>query len=94
MAVSAFLTHNLRSADAIFHWSDSSLLAVLEGRPNQQILAAELQRIVAQKHEITVTIEGRNMMLRVPLDFDLTPISYLHNAEDVNKLYPKPATQW
>jgi len=94
MAVSASLTHNLHSDDAIFHWSDSSLLIVLEGRRNQQILAAELQRIVAQNSEITVTIEGRNVMLRVPLDFDLTPISYLRNAEDVYKLTPKPATQW
>jgi len=94
MAVSASLTHNLHSDDAIFHWSDSSLLIVLEGRRNQQILAAELQRIVAQNSEITVTIEGRNVMLRVPLDFDLTPISYLRNAEDVYKLSPKPATQW
>jgi GGDEF domain-containing protein len=94
MAVSASLTHNLHSDDAIFHWSDSSLLIVLEGRRNQQILAAELQRIVAQNSEITVTIEGHNVMLRVPLDFDLTPISYLRNAEDVYKLTPKPATQW
>jgi GGDEF domain-containing protein len=94
MAVSAFLTHNLHSGDAIFHWSDSSLLVVLEGRPNVQILTAELQRIVAQNRDITVNIENRIVMLRIPLDFDLTPISYLHSAEDVYKLTPKPVTQW
>lgn len=94
MAVSAFLTHNLRSGDAIFHWSDSSLLVILEGRPNEQILTAELQRIIAQNREITVTIEGRNVMLRIPLDFVLTPIGFLRNAEDLYKLTPKPATQW
>jgi GGDEF domain-containing protein len=94
MAVSAFLTHNLHSGDAIFHWSDSSLLVVLEGRPNEQILAAELQRIVVQNREITVAIEGRNVMLRIPLDFILTPIGFLRSAEDLYKLSPKPATQW
>jgi GGDEF domain-containing protein len=93
MAVSAFLTHNLHSDDAIFHWSDSSLLVALEGRPNEEILTAELQRIIAQNREITVNIEGRTVMLRIPLDFDLTPISYLHSAEDVYKLTSKPATQ-
>jgi len=94
MAVSAFLTHNLHSGDAIFHWSDSSLLVILEGRPNEQILTAELQRIIVQNREITVTIEGRNVMVRIPLDFVLTPIEFLRSAEDLYKLSPKPATQW
>ena len=94
MAVSAFLTHNLHSGDAIFHWSDSSLLVVLEGRINMQLASAELQRIVAQNREITVTIEDSTVMLRIPLDFDLTPISNLNCAEDVYKLTSKPAAQW
>lgn len=94
MAVSAFLTHSLHSDDVIFHWSDSSLLVVLEGRPSEHILAAELQRIISQNREITVNIEGRNVMLRIPLDFALTPIGFLRNAEDLYKLTSKPATQW
>jgi hypothetical protein len=94
MAVSAFLTHNLHSNDAIFHWSDSSLLVVLEGRINMQLVTAELLRIVAQNREITVNIEDRTVMLRIPLDFDLTPISNLNCAEDVYKLTPKPVAQW
>jgi len=94
MAVSAFLTHNLHSDDVIFHWSDSSLLAILQGRTNEQILSAELQRVISQNKEITVTIGGRSVMLRIPLDFVLTPIAFLRNPEDVYKLTPKPATQW
>ncbi|MGO9316989.1 MAG: hypothetical protein ACLPXT_05310 [Terracidiphilus sp.] len=94
MAVSAFLTHNLHSGDAIFHWSDSSLLVVLEGRVNEQLANAELLRIVAQNREITVNIEDRTVMLRIPLDFVLTPLSFLHSAEDVYKLTPKPVAQW
>lgn len=94
MAVSAFLTHSLHNNDAIFHWSDSSLLVVLEGRPSEQILAAELHRVVAQNRDITVNIEGRTVMLRIPLDFDLTPISNLHTAEDLYKLTPKTVAQW
>jgi hypothetical protein len=39
-------------------------------------------------------IEGRNVMLRIPLDFVLTPISFLRNAEDLYKLTTKSATQW
>jgi len=94
MAVSAFLTHNLHSDDAIFHWSDSSLLIILEGRASEQILTAELQRIVSQNRDITVNISGRTVMLRIPLDFELTPIACLRSAEDLYKLSAKPAAQW
>lgn len=94
MAVSAFLTHSLHGDDAVFHWSDSSLLVVLQGRPSEQILSAELHRIVAQNRDVTVNIEKRMVMLRIPLDFDLTPIARLRSAEELYKLSPKPAAQW
>jgi GGDEF domain-containing protein len=78
MAVAAFLTHNLHGNDAVFHWSDSSLLVILE----------------AQNRDITVNIEKRTVMLRIPLEFDLTSIACLHSAEDLYKLTFKPAAQW
>ena len=86
MAVSAFLTQSLNSDDAIYHWSDSSLLAVLQGRANEQILTAELDRIVMQNRETTVCIGGRATMLRIPITFDLTPIECLKSAEDLYKI--------
>jgi GGDEF domain-containing protein len=86
MAVSAFLTQSLKSDDAIYHWSDSSLLAVLQGRANEQILTAELDRIVMQNRETTVCIGGRATMLRIPITFDLTPIECLKSAEDLYKI--------
>jgi GGDEF domain-containing protein len=86
MAVSAFLTHNLKSDDAIYHWTDSSLLAILEGRANEQILTAELDRVVMRNRETTVTIGGRPTMLRIPITFDVTPIERLRTAEDLCKI--------
>ena len=86
MAVSAFLTQSLHSDDAIYHWSDSSLLAVLRGRANQQILTAELDRIATQNRETTITIGGRSTMLRIPITFDVTPIERLKCAEDLYKI--------
>jgi GGDEF domain-containing protein len=86
MAVSAFLTQSLNSDDAIYHWSDASLLAVLRGRPNEQILTAELDRIAMQNRETTVTIGGRATMLRIPITYDLTPIERLKSAEDLYKI--------
>jgi hypothetical protein len=86
MAVSAFLTESLHSDDAIYHWSDSSLLAVLQGRANEQILTAELERIAMQNRETTVSIGGRATMLRIPISFDLTPIERLKSADDVYKI--------
>jgi GGDEF domain-containing protein len=86
MAVSAFLTQSLNSDDAIYHWSDSSLLAILQGRANDQILTAELDRIAMQNRETTVNIGGRPTMLRIPITFDLTPIERLKTADDLYKI--------
>jgi GGDEF domain-containing protein len=86
MAVSAFLTESLHSDDAIYHWSDSSLLAILQGRANDQILTAELDRITMQNRETTVNIGGRATMLRIPITFDLTPIERLKTADELYKI--------
>jgi GGDEF domain-containing protein len=86
MAVSACLTAGLHSEDAIFHWSDSSLLAILLGRPNEHLLDAELRRIAAKNSDINVNIGGRSIMLRIPLTFELTPIDRFKNASDLFKL--------
>ena len=86
MAVSAFLTSSLHSDDMIFHWSDSSLVAILLGRPNDHILTAELNRIAAKNSDINVNIGGRSIMLRIPFSFELTPIERLKTAEDLYKI--------
>jgi len=86
MAVAAFLTQNLQSDDAVYHWSDSSLLAILEGRANEQILIAELERIVFQNRETSVNIGGRATMLRIPLTFDVTPVERLQSPDDLLKI--------
>jgi GGDEF domain-containing protein len=86
MAVAAFLTESLYADDTIYHWSDSSLLAILQGRGNEQILTAELDRIVMQNRETSVKLGGRSTMLRIPLTFDLTPIERLQSAEDLYKI--------
>jgi GGDEF domain-containing protein len=94
MAVSAFLTHSLRSDDAIFHWSDSTLLAILQSQATEQILTAAVRRMVDNNRDITIKVGGHNVMLRVPLDFNITPIDRLHSADDLYKLSTARATQW
>jgi hypothetical protein len=91
MSISAFLTQSLQSDDAIFHWSDSALMAVLQGRVNEQILNAELQRVISKHRESTVTIGGRAIMLRIPIAFELTPINLLQSAEDLYRLPARKA---
>jgi GGDEF domain-containing protein len=91
MSISAFLTSSLQSDDAIFHWSDSALMAILQGRVNEQILTAELQRIISRHRESTVTIGGRSIMLRIPIAYELTPISVLQSPEDLYRLPARKA---
>ncbi len=86
MAVSAYLTAGLQSSDSIYHWSDSALLAILQGRPNEAILSAELERIMAQNRESSINVAGRTIMLRIPLTFEVTPISRLRSADDLLRI--------
>ena len=94
MAVSAFLTASLHSDDAIYHWNESSLLAILQGRSSEQILAAELQRIALQNRECSINVAGRAIMLRIPLTFELTPISRLRSAEDLYRISKQQPGKW
>ncbi|MGD0628024.1 MAG: hypothetical protein ABR987_01655 [Terracidiphilus sp.] len=94
MAVSAFLTHSLRSDDAVYHWSDSTLLAILQTPVSVPILAAAMRRIVDNNRDITIQIGGRTVMLRIPLEFEITPIGQLRTAEDLHKLSAPSAKKW
>lgn len=91
MAVSSFLTASLHSDDAIYHWNDSSLLAILQGRPSEQLLIAELQRIASQNRDSSIQVAGRTIMLRIPMAFEVTPINRLRSAEDLYRLSTRPA---
>jgi GGDEF domain-containing protein len=93
MAVSAFLTQSLRNTDAIYHWSDSSLLGILDSPASEQILTAAMQRIVNSNRDITIQIGNRNVMLRIPMTFELTPIASFSSAEDLLRLSPGPASR-
>ncbi len=86
MAVSAFLTTGLQSEDSIYHWSDSALLAILQGRYSEFMVTAELDRIIAQNRESSINVAGRAIMLRIPISFELTPINRLRSAEDLLKI--------
>lgn len=83
MAVSAYLMAGLQSADSVYHWSDSALLAILQGRASESILRAELERVIAQNRDTCIKISGRTIMLRIPLDFQVTPISCMRSADDL-----------
>jgi GGDEF domain-containing protein len=91
MAVSAFLTAGLQNNDAIYHWSDSALLAILQGRHSELIVTAELDRIIAQNRESSINVAGRAIMLRIPITFELTPINRLQNADDLLRISAQQA---
>ncbi len=89
IAVAAYITNSLHADDRVYHWSNSRLLAIVHGRANDQILTAELNRISGHNRDFTVNVGGRNVMLRIPLSFEIIPISRFQSAEDLNKLQSK-----
>lgn len=94
MAVSNFLTQSLRSSDAVYRWSESSLLAILETPATEQMVTGTMQRIANNNRDITVQIESRNVMLRIPLSFELIPISRFQSSDDLFKLYREPVSKF
>jgi len=86
MAVSAFLTAGLQSDDSIYHWRDSALMAILQGRYSEFIVSAELVRIISQNRESSINVAGRPIMLRLPISFEVTPINRLKTADDLLKI--------
>lgn len=89
IAVAAYVTHSLHGDDVVYHWSNSRLLAILQGRANETILTAELNRLTGHNRDFMVQVSGRTIMLRIPLSFEIIPISRFTCAEDLNKLQGK-----
>jgi GGDEF domain-containing protein len=86
MAVSAFLIQNMRAEDSVYHWSESSLLAVCDRKIREDILSAELNRVLARNREFTINIGDRAIMLRIPVDLQIFPISQFRSGDDLQNL--------
>jgi len=89
MAVSAFLIANLRAEDSVYHWSESSLLAVCDRKIREDILSAELNRVLQRNRDFTIQIGDSTIMLRIPIDLELFPIDVFQSADDLQKIPAK-----
>jgi GGDEF domain-containing protein len=87
MVISAFLTRSLRDGDTVYYWSDTALMAILQSTTSKEIIIPVIQRIIDNNRDITIRMGGRIAMLRIPLKFNITPISELQNATDLYNLY-------
>lgn len=83
MAISAFLSRNLRNDDTVYAWGPFALLAILQSPATEQTMSAALQRIVDGNREVTVRCGDRNVMLRVPLSFRMFPFKKFGAAEEL-----------
>jgi hypothetical protein len=86
MAVAALFSSNLNSEDRMYHWSDSSLVGILANRYIEENVTAELERIAMRNRDISITVGGRTIILRVPLVFHFFPFAKFRKAEDLYKL--------
>jgi GGDEF domain-containing protein len=83
MAVSAFLTGNLRHEDSVYHWSETSLLAICDRKVREDMIHAELNRILARNRDFTIKIGDRTIMLRIPIELQLFPLAHFTSADDL-----------
>jgi len=86
MAVSAFLIANLRGEDSVYHWSETSLLAVCDRKIREDTLSAELNRVLQRNRDFTIQIGNSTIMLRIPIELELFPIDAFQSADDLQKL--------
>ncbi len=85
MTVAAHFTSQFNSDDRIYHWSDSSLVAILLNRYIEENVNAELERIRMRNRDISIIVGGRTIVLRVPLLYSIFPLTSFRNAEDLYK---------
>lgn len=90
MGISAYITASLRKDDAVYHWSDSSLLAILQSAFSEKVVSTAMRRVIDNNRDISIHIGDRWVMLRAQLEFEITPISQLRSAEDLYRI-AKPA---
>lgn len=86
IAVASFLIESLRSEDVIYHWSESTLLSVCERKIREEILIAELNRVLARNRDFTIQIGDRTIMVRIPIEVKVFPLSSFTSAEDLQNL--------
>jgi hypothetical protein len=86
MAVSAFLANNMHSEDSIYHWSESALMGVCESKLRQEMVVAELNRILSHNRDFTIKVGDRTIMLRIPVELQVYPISQFASGEELNNL--------
>jgi GGDEF domain-containing protein len=86
MAVSAFLIEHLRIEDSVYHWSEASLLAICDRKIREEVLTAELNRILSRNRDFTIHIGERTIMLRIPILLEIYSIAEFETAEDLQNL--------
>jgi len=86
MTVASFLTETLRHEDTVYYWSESSLLAVCDRKIREEMISAELNRVLARNRDFTLQIGDRSIMLRIPIELQLCPLHQFETAEDVLRL--------
>jgi hypothetical protein len=86
MAVAAFLANSLNDGDTIYHWSESTLLGVCETKMRQEMVMAEMNRILAHNRDFTIKVGDRTIMLRIPVELSVFPLSQFESAEELNRL--------
>jgi hypothetical protein len=53
-----------------------------------------MRRIIDNNRDITIRIGGRTVMLRIPLEYEITRIDQLRTADDLYKLSAPSAKKW
>ncbi len=93
MAVSAFLANSMSDSDSIYHWSESALIGVCETKLRQEMVMAELNRILAHNRDFTIKVGDRTIMLRIPVELQVFPVSQFQSADELNKLGDGPGVE-
>ncbi|HEY9127530.1 MAG TPA: hypothetical protein VIM62_10410 [Acidobacteriaceae bacterium] len=83
MTIAHFLDENLRHEDTVYYWSESSLLAVCDRKVREEMISAELNRVLARNRDFSLQIGGRYIMLRIPIAMQLLPIQQFETPDEL-----------
>ena len=78
-----FVLHSIGSVDRIFHLRRDELMIVIRRPLSATAMKIEMHRLMQERRDIIVDVNGRQTMVAAPTTFDVQPVSRFSNFDDI-----------
>lgn len=81
-SVSAYLADSIRRYAELFFWNESTFATIVETRAPEKALRTTIVHIINNNRSAFVQVEDHLVLLQMPLEFEMFPISSIQSAKE------------